>query len=114
LARDRARQLADTQMLMARQLARPLPPFLLITVVLWAAALFLGNGVVAKINVVSIVSHLIGAVAVGSAIFLILELSSPYTGVFRLSSQGVDRLLEILKAKQDGAKAAGRSNIPGA
>ena len=60
LARDRARQLADTQMLMARQLFNPLPPFLLIIVVLWAAALFLGNDLVAKINVVSVASHLVG------------------------------------------------------
>jgi hypothetical protein len=43
-ARDLARKFADTQMLMARQLVNPLPPFLLTVVVLRASVLFLGNG----------------------------------------------------------------------
>ncbi len=101
-ARDLAKQVAETQMLMARQLYNPLPRFLLVIVVLWASALFLGNGLAAKVNVVSIVAHLVGAIAVGSAIFLILELSSPYTGLIRLSSAGLDRVLELLKAEQTG------------
>jgi hypothetical protein len=98
-ARDLAKQVAETQMLMARQLSNPLPPFLLIVVVLWAAALFLGNGLVATPNVVSIAAHLAGAIAIASAIFLILELSSPYTGLVRLSSAGLDRLLEVMTAE---------------
>ena len=44
----------------------------------------------------TVVAHLAGAIAIGSAIFLILELSSPYTGVIRLSPAGIDRVLEIL------------------
>jgi hypothetical protein len=100
LARDLAKEVAQTTMLMARQLYNPLPPFLLMIVVLWSAALFLGNGLVAKTNPVSIGAHLFGSIAVGSAIFLILELSSPYTGLIRLSSAGLDRLLEILKSEQ--------------
>jgi hypothetical protein len=99
-ARNICKQVADTQMLMARQLHNPLPPFLLVIVVLWAFAVFLGNGLVAKENVIGVGAHLIGALGVGSAIFLILELITPYTGVVRLSAQELDRLLEILKAKR--------------
>ena len=95
-ARDLARKFADTQMLMARQLANPFPPYVLIVVVCWASALFLGNGLVATPNAVSVGAHLLGAIAIGSAIFLMLELSQPYTGVIRLSSAGVDRLLQVL------------------
>ncbi len=90
------RKLADTQMLMARQLASPFPPHVLTVVVCWASALFLGNGLVAAPNAVSVLAHLAGAISIGIAIFLILELSSPYTGMIRLSSAGVDRVLEIL------------------
>jgi hypothetical protein len=96
-ARDLARKFADTQMLMARQLVNPLPPFLLQVVVLWSAALFLGNGLVATPNAVTVIAHLAGAIAIASAIFLILELSQPYSGVVRLSSAGVDRLIQVLK-----------------
>ena len=47
-AKDQVRKLADTQMLMARQLASPFPPHVLTVVVCWAAALFLGNGLVGR------------------------------------------------------------------
>jgi len=95
-ARDLAKKFADTQMLMARQLANPFPPHVLIVVVCWASALFLGNGLVAAPNVVTVVAHLAGATAIGSAIFLMLELSQPYIGVVRLSSAGLDRLIQLL------------------
>ena len=91
-ARDLARTFADTQMLMARQLANPFPEHLLIVVVLWASLLFLGNGLIATPNAVTVVAHLLGAIAVGSAVFLILELSHPYSGVIRLSADPLDRL----------------------
>jgi hypothetical protein len=81
---------------MARQLANPFPPYVLAIVVCWAAALFLGNGIVAAPNAITVLAHLAGAVAVGSAIFLILELSTPYTGLIRLSSAALDRMLEVL------------------
>ena len=95
-ARDQVRRLADTQMLMARQLANPFPPHVLTMVVCWATALFLGNGLVAATNTVSVLAHLAGAVSIGIAIFLILELSHPYTGLIRLSPEGIDNVLEIL------------------
>ena len=95
-ARDQVRKLADTQMLMARQLASPFPPHVLTVVICWAAALFLGNGLVAATNPISVLAHLAGAISVGIAIFLILELSHPYTGLIRLSPGGIDRVLEIL------------------
>ena len=92
---------------MARQLANPFPPYVLIVVVCWASALFLGNGVVATPNAVTVVAHLAGATAIGSAIFLILELSQPYSGFVRLSPAGIDRMLQAL-AEAD-AKRAGQS-----
>ncbi|HEY1863916.1 MAG TPA: hypothetical protein VGG77_09560 [Roseiarcus sp.] len=104
-ARDQVRKLADTQMLMARQLANPFPPHVLTVVVCWAAALFLGNGLVAATNTVSVLAHFAGAVSIGIAIFLILELSHPYTGLIRLSPEGIDKVLEILgKADKKEAK----------
>ena len=74
-------------------------------VVCWASALFLGNGLVAAPNAVSVLAHLAGAISIGIAIFLILELSSHYTGLIRLSPAGIDRVLEILgpaEAKNTG------------
>ncbi len=103
-ARDLAKKFAETQMLMARQLANPFPPYVLVVVVCWASVLFLGNGLIATPNVVTVGAHLAGAIAIASAIFLMLELSQPYIGVIRLSSAGIDRLLKVLEAD---AKEAG-------
>ncbi len=102
-AKDLAKNFAETQMLMARQLANPFPEHLLVVVVFWASLLFLGNGIVAAPNAVTVTAHLLGAIAVASAVFLILELSHPYSGVIRLSSAPLDRLLLLLG---DAAKPA--------
>ena len=102
-ARDLARKYQDTQMLMARQLANPFPPHVLTVVVCWAAALFLGNGLVAPTNALAVLAHLAGATAVATAIFLILELSHPYTGLIRLSPAGLDRILQALDEAQPKA-----------
>jgi hypothetical protein len=95
-ARDLAKKFAETNMLMTRQLANPFPPYVLGVVVCWAAALFLGNGLAAPPNAISVFAHLVGAIAIGSAIFLILELSTPYSGLIRLAPTGLDRMLEVL------------------
>ncbi len=111
-ARDLARKYQDTQMLMTRQLASPFPPYILAVVVCWASALFLGNGLVAAPNAVTIIAHLAGATAIASAVFLILELSQPYTGVIRLSSAGVDRALQVL-GEADAAPGEMRERVKG-
>jgi hypothetical protein len=105
-AKDQVRKLADTQMLMARQLASPFPPHVLTVVICWATALFLGNGLVAAPNAVSVMAQFAGAVSIGIAIFLILELSSPYTGLIRLSPAGIDRVLKILGEAETGQATA--------
>ena len=96
-ARDLAKKFNETQMLMARQLANPFPPYVLVVVICWASALFLGNGLVATPNVVTVSAHLAGAIAIGSAVFLMLELSQPYIGVIRMSPAGIDRLIQVLE-----------------
>lgn len=93
---DLARTYQDTQMLMTRQLASPFPPHVLTIVICWAAALFLGNELVATPNAVTVIADLAGAISIATAIFLILELSSPYTGLIRISPAGVDSVLHAL------------------
>jgi hypothetical protein len=111
-AQDLAKDFAQTQMLMTRQLSNPFPPFVLVVVVFWAAALFFGNGLVATPNLLSVGAHLVGAVAIATAIFLILELSQPYSGMVRLSPAGVDRLLQVLGSAD--TKEAARAPEAGA
>jgi hypothetical protein len=104
-ASELARKYQDTQMTMARQLASPFPPNVLTIVICWAAALFLGNGLVATPNAVTVVAHLAGAVSIATAFFLIVELSHPYTGYIRISPIGVDSALAALRETQPRPQA---------
>ena len=58
---------------------------LVYVVVGWGVALFCGFGLMSKGNAMSVVALVFGALAVASAIYLILDLSSPYSGLFRVS-----------------------------
>ena len=97
-ARALANKYTQIQMEMARQLINPVPHFLLVIVVCWSVLIFLGNGLVSNLNPVTVGGYLAGALAIASSIFLILELSEPYSGIFRLSSAGIDGLQKALDA----------------
>jgi hypothetical protein len=53
--------------------------------VFWILMLFVGFGLFARINVTVVIALLIGAFSVSSAIFLMLDLNYPYTGLMRIS-----------------------------
>ena len=44
--------------------------------------------------------HLLGTASVASAIYLILEFSQPYLGLFRISHEGIDQVIATLSANQ--------------
>ncbi len=86
----------QTRLLISLQLASPVSWPLVVIVVSWALILFCGFGVLSRINSTTIVALGFGAFAVGSALFLILELTQPFTGVFRVPSDAFDEILASL------------------
>jgi Protein of unknown function (DUF4239) len=101
---DTARQLSasivQTHYLMSRQLSSPIPEALLISVVSWATLLFSCVGALSSVNALAIIYEALGAASVASAIYLILEFSQPYLGLFRISPEGVDQVIAALSANQ--------------
>jgi hypothetical protein len=85
-----------TRFLMSLQIASPISWPLLHVVVSWAILLFAGYGVMARLNGTAVVAAFIGAFAVGSAVFLILELNQPFTGFFRIPAVAVEQTLAVL------------------
>jgi len=67
-------------------------PFL-IMLIFWTSTLFLGFGLLARINATLATVLLIGAISISGAIFLILELHDPYRGFIRLSDAPVREAL---------------------
>src|SRR3984885_1342928 len=75
-------------------------------VVGWGVALFCGFGLLSKGNAMSVVALVFGALAVASAIYLLLDLSSPYSGLFRTSP---GPLQQVLAQMSEGQGAVGGS-----
>jgi membrane-bound ClpP family serine protease len=60
---------------------------MLIILVSWLIIIFLGFSVLAPRNPTVVLALLVSALAVSGAIFLILELDQPFSGVFHISSE---------------------------
>lgn len=84
-ANSAAESTAQSRQLMSFGLWAPISLPLVETVVVWVTLIFVGFGLTSKGNPTSIVVAIVGALAVASAFHLILDLSQPYTGVFRAS-----------------------------
>jgi hypothetical protein len=69
--------------LKTEQNAVPLP--LLVVLVAWLAAIFLSFGLFAAPNPTTVTTLAFSAVAVSAAIFLILEMYTPFSGILRIS-----------------------------
>ncbi len=94
-ANGAAGQIAQTRILMMLQLAGISRPMLAI-VICWSLLLFCGYGLVSPINATVIVWLAMGSLSVASAIFLIVELSQPYSGLFRIPPYGLIQAIEAL------------------
>ena len=105
-AKGYANSIVQTQLLMSRQLINPVPMLLIFMVLGWSSLLFLGFGLLAKFTLLSVVANAFGALSVASAMFLILEFSQPYSGVFTISSRGIDAILQALIDDSEAASAA--------
>jgi len=59
---------------------------MLVLLVLWLTAIFISFGLFAPSNVTVIASLFVSALSVSGAIYLIMEMYAPYTGLIRISS----------------------------
>ena len=86
--------LARVQMALA--LANPISFPLLFTVAGWACVIFLAYGLTSKAHTMTIIMVVIGGVAIGTAFFLILDLSVPYDGVFHVSAAPLADVMKVM------------------
>ena len=91
-----------TQMTLA--LVDPISYSLISIVVVWAGFLFCGYGLLSKRHPMSYVVLVVGALGIASAIYLVADLISPYSGVFVVSPEP---LVDVLKAVEEAAAPAG-------
>ena len=89
-------QIQQTRLLMSLQLASPISWPLLIIVASWSILLFCGFGILSRLNVTTLAALALGSFAIGSAIFLILELNEPYSGMFKVPRAAMQQAIEAL------------------
>jgi hypothetical protein len=85
-----------TRVLMALQLAVPFSKALLGIVIIWAALLFFGYGLLSKHNSTTLVALGFGSICVGFAVFIIVELGEPYSGLFRVSPAALVQAIDAM------------------
>ena len=91
-----AGQIAQTRILMMLQLAGGISWPMVAIVVGRSLLLFCGYGLVSPMNATVVTSMALGAIAVASAIFLIIELSQPYSGLFRIPPAALSETIQAL------------------
>lgn len=85
--------IGEYRLLMSLQLTHPISWPLIIAVTAWACLQFFGLGLLSRANGATLAALALGACAVASAIFLILELSQPYTSSIRISPAGLEEVI---------------------
>lgn len=88
--------LGKTRMLLAAREEPSIVTPLLVAVIVWLSTIFLSFSLFAPSNKVVIVTMLVVALSVSSAIFLILELDRPFDGLIQISSVPIRNLLGTL------------------
>ena len=88
--------LSQARMAMSFALTAPVSYPLLLIVVGWVVCLFCGFGLMARVTLTSVLALAVGTIAVASAVLLILELSTPYSGLFRASSAPLEQALAVM------------------
>jgi len=106
ISEDNLTLIFETQLTMMRNIINPVPNLLFYSVVGWSCLLFFGYGLLSSTNLLSACAATLGAISIGSAVFLILELSDPYVGLFQMPTVGVDKLTQILTSKRRAASRA--------
>jgi hypothetical protein len=88
--------LGQTRWLIAEQRVNSISVPLLVVLIFWLTIIFISFGLFAPRNVTVFVSLLVSALSVSGAIFLILEMYSPYRGLIHVSSAPLRTALALL------------------
>ncbi len=91
-----AAELMQSRWLLIEQTQSPLPEVFLIILVFWLTMLFLCFGMLAPRNATVIAVLFVSALSVSGAIFLILEMNTPLSGMIKVSSAPLRKALDHL------------------
>ena len=82
-----AANLAQARLSLFTQLNGAIPAPFLVILIFWLAIIFTSFGLFVRPNRIVIVTFFVGGLSVASAIFLILEMGQPFTGLMQISRE---------------------------
>jgi len=89
-------ELGKTRLLLFAEAGAAIPTPFLVVLIFWLAILFASFGLFADNNATTVVALCIFALSASAAIFLILELGQPFTGLMRISGEPLRNALAPL------------------
>ncbi len=93
---DLSEQLLQERWLMVSQASSPVPTAFLVILIFWLTATFGSFGLFAPRNYTVFATLGLGAVSVSAALFLVLELGSPFEGGIMVSGEPLQRALALM------------------
>jgi hypothetical protein len=92
--------IAKARLLIHEQSMRPIPKPLFVVMLVWLVLLFFWFGLLARPNATILVAMLCGSLSVAAAVFLILDMSHPYSGLTRVSVAPMQNALQQIDQTQ--------------
>jgi hypothetical protein len=84
----------QTRLEMALALTNPISYPLIVIVIGWVTFLFLGFGLMSRVDPMAFAALAVGALAASTAVYLIMDLSDPYSGLFQASPAPIERVMQ--------------------
>jgi hypothetical protein len=91
-----AAQTALSRWVIIEQIQQTLPTLFLVVLIFWLTMLFVGFGLLSPFNATVLAVLFVCAVSVSGAIFLILEMETPFSGIVKVSSATMQKTLDLL------------------
>jgi hypothetical protein len=87
---------SETRRLLSEQASNSVSPPLVFVLIAWLTLLFFGFGLFARFNPTVFAAFAVGAASVSASLFLILEMSQPYSGWIQVSSAPLRNALALM------------------
>jgi hypothetical protein len=91
-----AERLLEQRWLLVSQTQTPVPTAFLVILVFWLTVTFGSYGLYAPVNGTATAALFLGSVSVAAAIFLVLELGTPFDGEVKISGEPIRRAAELM------------------
>lgn len=93
-ALERYKSLSALRWVLIEESATQVPPIFTFVLIVWLTFIFMSFGLFSPINTVSVSVFLLCAISLGGAIFLILEMSTPFDGIIMVPPDAMLKALQ--------------------